>query len=114
MKNAFILMLGIVLITFISCKQGGSENASSVKDSPVKTEHKGQAAVKDNVSDANALQVARSLDDFSTLVAAIEAAGVEDAVAQYGVIEQGQTELNIVNIDPVSNFRVLVIGMYSF
>ena len=45
---------------------------------------KGQSAVQDDVSAANALQVARSLEDFSTLVTAIEVAGVEDAVVNAG------------------------------
>ena len=40
----------------------------------------GQSAVKDTVSAANVLQVAKSLDDFKTLVTAVEAAGVEDAL----------------------------------
>ncbi len=40
------------------------------------------AAVKGE--EANALQVAKSIDDFSTLVAAIEAAGVQDAVVNAG------------------------------
>ena len=44
----------------------------------------GQSAVVDNESDANALQVAQSLDDFTTLVAAIEAAGVQDALVNVG------------------------------
>ncbi len=48
------------------------------------TEKQGQAYVVDTVSDANALQVATSLPDFSTLVAAIQAAGVENAVVNAG------------------------------
>jgi uncharacterized surface protein with fasciclin (FAS1) repeats len=44
----------------------------------------GQSAVVDSESDANALQVAQSLDDFTTLVAAIEAAGVQDALVNVG------------------------------
>lgn len=47
-------------------------------------QHKGQAAFEDGVSEANALQVAKSIPDFSTLVAAIEAAGVEDSVVNVG------------------------------
>ena len=47
--------------------------------------NKGQASVKDDgVSEANALQVAKSIDDFSTLVVAIKAGGVEDAVVNAG------------------------------
>jgi uncharacterized surface protein with fasciclin (FAS1) repeats len=45
---------------------------------------KGQSAVEDNVSDPNVLQAAKSLDDFKTLVVAVEAAGVEDALVNAG------------------------------
>lgn len=48
------------------------------------TSHKGQASVVDNESAANALQVAKSIEDFSTLVAAVGAAGVEDALVNAG------------------------------
>jgi len=45
----------------------------------------GQASVEvSEGEDPNALQVAKSLDDFTTLVAAIETAGVEDAVVNAG------------------------------
>lgn len=59
-----------------------AEAPKAAKAAP--TVHKGQAAVQDGVSAANALQVAKSLPDFSTLVAAIQAAGVEDAVVNAG------------------------------
>lgn len=49
-----------------------------------KTKNSGQASINDGVSAANALQVAKSIDDFSTLVAAIEAAGVENSVVNTG------------------------------
>ena len=71
------------MLTF-SCKNGTDSDNSAAQNQAEQTEHKGQAAVVDEVSDANALQVAKSLEDFSTLVAAIEAAGVEDAVVNAG------------------------------
>jgi uncharacterized surface protein with fasciclin (FAS1) repeats len=75
-------LFAMVLLMAMSCSNG----TDSTKSQPVEEtkEHKGQAAVSDGVSDANALQVASSLEDFSTLVAAIEAAGVEDAVVNAG------------------------------
>ena len=74
----------LFLIPFVSCKKetaGSESNTSSVTETKTLS---GQAAVKDSESDANALQVAKSIEDFSTLVAAIEAAGVEDAVVNAG------------------------------
>lgn len=85
MKTVKLTML-FLLVAFISCKDTGRKSAeqhtNTSKENVSKTH--GQAGVKDDDSDANALQVAKSLDDFSTLVAAIEAAGVQDAVVNAG------------------------------
>lgn len=81
MKRYLFLM---VFAFLISCKQNTStkvKDSTSVKES---IKPQGQSTVKDDVSEANALQVAKSLDDFSTLVTAIEAAGVQDAVVNAG------------------------------
>jgi hypothetical protein len=34
--------------------------------------------------------------------------------SQYGILEQGETKLDISDIDPVRNYRLLLFGMYSF
>lgn len=84
MKTQLILLAVILILSTGSCKKSPNKGA---KDTQTVTETEvpsGQAAVTDGESDANALQVAKSLDDFSTLVAAIEAAGVEDAVVNAG------------------------------
>lgn len=84
MKTRLYFMTLLFLMAFVACKK---EAASGEGSEAVVTETKtlsGQAAVKDSESDANALQVAKSIEDFSTLVAAIEAAGVEDAVVNAG------------------------------
>ena len=44
----------------------------------------GQSSVVDKTSDPNALQVAASSEDFSTLVAAVKAAGLEDSLVNAG------------------------------
>lgn len=74
----------LCILVLVSCKQEVKTAGQDPGVSTAETEHKGQAAVSDNVSDANVLQVAKSLDDFKTLVVAIEAAGVEDAVVNAG------------------------------
>jgi len=79
-----ISFVAVLLVVFTACNT--NEKKQEVKQT-TKTKEvvgKGQASVKDNVSAANALQVAKSLDDFKTLVVAIEAAGVEDAVVNAG------------------------------
>lgn len=83
-SNKIILLIAVAFgFVFFSCadKQSNPTKQTAPKQ---KTEHHGQASVQDGVSAANALQVAKSLDDFKTLVVAIEAAGVEDAVVNAG------------------------------
>jgi uncharacterized surface protein with fasciclin (FAS1) repeats len=83
MRNLIVLFFLALATMISSCKSDvsqSSNNAASVAND----EHQGQAAVKDDVSDANALQLAQSLEDFTTLVSAIEAAGVQDAVVNAG------------------------------
>lgn len=75
-------LLAVLVIIFVSCN--GTEKKNTSEEVQVSQESKGQSAVVDDVSAANALQVAKSLDDFKTLVAAIEAAGVQDAVVNAG------------------------------
>ena len=84
LKQLTILMMSMLL--FFACKKGqeANEQNNTTSEPTVVTENQGQASVVDNVSAANALQVAKSLDDFKTLVVAIEAAGVENAVVNAG------------------------------
>jgi uncharacterized surface protein with fasciclin (FAS1) repeats len=84
MKRVLLLILAFSFIGFYACKNGSGEASSESNATSNTVEHKGQANVSDGVSQANALQVAKSLDDFSTLVVAIEAGGVEDAVVNAG------------------------------
>jgi uncharacterized surface protein with fasciclin (FAS1) repeats len=90
MKNSRFAFFAFLILTIglYSCGMEDSKsNQNSSNDDAMKSTEapaKGQSAVVDNVSDANVLQVAKSLDDFSTLVVAIEAAGVEDAVVNTG------------------------------
>jgi uncharacterized surface protein with fasciclin (FAS1) repeats len=86
MKTKLITVL--MILAFISCKNEKQAEPVSESKQEQAADGKGgggQASVKDDgVSDANALQVAKSIDDFSTLVVAIETAGVEDAVVNAG------------------------------
>ncbi len=87
-KIVLLVTISLMMLLGACAKkdQGAATPPAASGDSPeaVAVEHKGQAAVQDDISAANALQVAQSLEDFSTLVAAIEAAGVEDAVVNAG------------------------------
>ena len=91
MKHTFSLL---VLVFFLAVSCGDKSNSSTTTasqdtratsmESKAPAEKQGQAYVDDGVSAKNALQVAQSLPDFSTLVAAINAAGVENAVVNAG------------------------------
>jgi uncharacterized surface protein with fasciclin (FAS1) repeats len=86
MKKINLTFSLLAVLAFIITSCSGVEKKQSVEETKavVASENKGQSAVVDEVSSANALQVAKSLDDFKTLVVAIEAAGVEDAVVNVG------------------------------
>ncbi len=92
MKKINFLVLFVAAFLLFSC--GGEANKA---DSNQQADHqtsttpakesgpiKGQAYVDDGVSAKNAFQVAGSLDDFSTLAAAVMAAGVENALSNNG------------------------------
>ena len=82
--NLTISFLALFALFMVSCNSGEKKPAATEIQTETAPQGKGQSAVTDDVSSANALQVAKSLDDFKTLVAAIEAAGVEDAVVNVG------------------------------
>jgi len=85
MKSRILMIVVIFTMSFISCKKEGQQAEKATTEKAAKsTEQKGQSGVVDTESAANALTVAKSIEDFSTLVAAIEAAGVEDAVVNAG------------------------------
>ncbi len=86
MKTKIFTLVILAAFSFVSCKNDTKEASAEVKTKVAEktVESHGQASVVDNVSAANALQVAKSLPDFKTLVVAIEAAGVQDAVVNAG------------------------------
>lgn len=88
MRIKILTIVVLFAFSFVSCKNDQAEAKSETK-TEVKaknsSDHQGQASVKAGEGEqANALQVAKSLPDFTTLVAAIEAAGVQDAVVNAG------------------------------
>lgn len=83
MKTKISILVLSLCFTFISCNETKKETAKE-KVTTEKVVHKGQSAVVDKDSAPNALQVAASLDDFKTLVVAVKAAGVEDALVNAG------------------------------
>lgn len=87
MKIKIFAVVFLLSFVFYSCNTEKKQDAvnKEAKKEQKSDENKGQAGVAAVEGEQpNALQVAQSIDDFSTLVAAINAAGVQDAVVNTG------------------------------
>ncbi len=89
MKKTILFLIGVIFILSSCGENNTNKNTPTTLAPPVQKTEKspvkqGQAYVKDESSQANALQIASSIPDFSTLVAAISAGGVENAVVNTG------------------------------
>ncbi|APQ16067.1 fasciclin domain-containing protein [Maribacter hydrothermalis] len=85
LKFIFAPILGLLLIS--SCKN--ESNTEKTTTSPVSTEattaqKKGQAFIEDDGSTPNVLQIAIGSPDHTTLVAAVQAASLENALVNAG------------------------------
>lgn len=84
MKNIIFFLNVVSVLLLLSCNNDIAEDTPKEEAIVKSTANKGQAYVVDEESEPNVLQVAQSLPDFSTLVAAIEAGGVADALVNTG------------------------------
>ena len=77
---------GILILTIFSISCGGdktsTQGASEGQSQALPTV--GQASVKDDLSDRNIVQIAAASKDHTTLVAAVQAAGMADVLANPG------------------------------
>ncbi len=83
-KTINSLMILFTLIMMIACsggKQGSDQSTTSASDDGTA---KGQAFIKDNISNPNILQIAMGSEDHTTLVAGVQAAGLENVLANNG------------------------------
>ncbi len=82
--NIKMLFSALFVLLIISCKNDAKQNksATSVIEEVDKT--KGQAFVKDDGSTPNVLQIAIGSPDHTTLVAAVQAADLENALVNAG------------------------------
>lgn len=86
MKIKHLLLTATVMSVLVSCSNEAETTNNEVStQTETTTEHQGQASLQASEGeDANVLQVAMSMDDFSTLVVAVQTAGVEDALVNAG------------------------------
>jgi uncharacterized surface protein with fasciclin (FAS1) repeats len=84
MKKTIRLLLVLSFVSFLSCKQNSEANAEKAKTEGTETTETGQSGVKDDTSNPNIVQVASGSKDHTTLVVAIKAAGLVDALSNAG------------------------------
>ena len=82
LKNFTLILTGTLLLLF-SCSAPQPGGNVTTPEAPL-THPKGQASVEDEDSDKNILQVAISSEAHSTLVAGVEAAGIEHVLVNAG------------------------------
>jgi uncharacterized surface protein with fasciclin (FAS1) repeats len=83
MKKQFLLLMATCGLTFTACDTAVNKQ-SDATSAPSQTQLSGQSGVKDEVSSPNVVQVAMASPDHSTLVAAIQAANLVDALSNAG------------------------------
>lgn len=85
MKPIFKVFAIVVILTSVGCKSGSeNKNMSAADATSTEAPMVGQSGVKDDVSNPNIVQVAVGSKDHTTLVAAVQAAGLVDALSNAG------------------------------
>ncbi|MBK9717241.1 MAG: fasciclin domain-containing protein [Saprospiraceae bacterium] len=85
MKPIFNVFAIVVILSSVGCKSGSeSKNMSAADVISTEAPMVGQSGVKDDVSSPNIVQVAVGSKDHTTLVAAVQAAGLVDALSNAG------------------------------
>jgi uncharacterized surface protein with fasciclin (FAS1) repeats len=84
MKTTQFLISGMAAMMLLSCNAPAPEGAENTAAPAEENGGPGQSAVVDNVSEPNIVNVAVNSPDHTTLVAAVQAAGLVDALANAG------------------------------
>jgi uncharacterized surface protein with fasciclin (FAS1) repeats len=85
MNPIFKIITIVILLSSVGCKSGVENKEIPVSGaSSIVTPTVGQSGVKDDVSNPNIVQVAVGSKDHTTLVAAVQAAGLVDALSNAG------------------------------
>ncbi|MFY0643671.1 MAG: fasciclin domain-containing protein [Bacteroidia bacterium] len=83
LKHAFVVLLGLLVMH--SCNNASENNeASSGSETELTGNNRGQAFIESDGFDKNVLEIAVSTEGFSTLVTAVQKAGVENALVNAG------------------------------
>lgn len=82
MKQTFLTLLLAVTLVLTGCRKTAEQEAPAI-DAPA-AQSVGQSGVQDEASSPNIVQTAISSKDHTTLVAAVKAAGLVDALSNAG------------------------------
>ncbi len=85
-SNLKIIFSALLVVLFIGCKNNTDKSTDNTKEATTETTEKrtGQAFVTDDEGTPNCLQIAIGSPDHKTLVAAVQAAQVENALVNVG------------------------------
>lgn len=86
MKRKFVIPALLFAVAVYACSSPAADNTTTATTEAASTEAPaaGQSGVQDDVSNPNVVQVAVSSKDHSTLVTAVKAAGLVDALSNAG------------------------------
>lgn len=84
MKKTIKTVLFVGLLVALGCKQTGDAPAEPVSDNTTSVEPSGQSGIKDETSSPNIVQTAVGSKDHTTLVTAVKAAELVDALSNAG------------------------------
>ncbi|MBL7766874.1 MAG: fasciclin domain-containing protein [Chitinophagaceae bacterium] len=84
MKNSLNILAAMIALTFFACNSSTEPASVSGSSATSETSQAGQSGVKDEVSNANVVQVAVGSKDHTTLVTAVKAAELVDALSNAG------------------------------
>lgn len=84
MKKLIVIQSIFCALFITACNQNSDNNSSNSNTSTEENALSGQSGVKDDVSNPNIVQVAVGSKDHTTLVTALKAAGLVDALSNAG------------------------------
>ncbi len=84
--NLKLLSLVLLIVTFLSCKDNQDQKINTETDAveTTDTKNQGQAFIEGDVAKPNVLQIAMGSKDHTTLVAAVQAAQLENVLVNAG------------------------------
>ena len=77
-------LIQILILVFLISSCGGDKNSNQTTNTERAPMKGGQASVQDDLSERNIVQIAASSEDHTTLVTAVQAAGMADVLANPG------------------------------